>query len=111
MPDTVPVTLELDPATLARVERLIIRVTGAGGFERLFATMDALQDEAHRRGLTDAIVDEELGTYNAERTTGRDALARVPAVSDDVVARFQAFAAGHTLGGVDLKELISEGRR
>ena len=31
--------------------------------------------------------------------------------ADDLVARFQAFAAGHTLGGLDIKDLISEGRR
>lgn len=33
------------------------------------------------------------------------------AAADDIVARFQAFAAGHTLGGLDIKDLISEGRR
>ena len=32
-------------------------------------------------------------------------------VQNDLVARFQAFAAGHTLGGLDVKDLISEGRR
>lgn len=31
--------------------------------------------------------------------------------ADDLVARFKAFAARHTLGGLDVKELISEGRR
>ena len=31
--------------------------------------------------------------------------------ADDFVAQFRAFAAGHTLGGLDLKDLISEGRR
>ncbi len=31
--------------------------------------------------------------------------------ADDLVARFRAFAAAHTLGGLDIKELISEGRR
>jgi hypothetical protein len=31
--------------------------------------------------------------------------------ADDLVARFRAFAARHTLGGLDIKDLISEGRR
>ena len=31
--------------------------------------------------------------------------------TDDLVARFRAFADTHTLGGLDIKELISEGRR
>ncbi len=30
---------------------------------------------------------------------------------DDLVARFRAFAASYTLGGIDIKALISEGRR
>jgi hypothetical protein len=30
---------------------------------------------------------------------------------DDLVAKFQAFASIHTLGGLDLKDLISEGRQ
>lgn len=31
--------------------------------------------------------------------------------TDDLVARFRAFADTHTLGGLDIKDLISEGRR
>lgn len=79
MPDdarTVPVTLELDPetataledpATRARVERLIRRTVKPASVERLFEAMDALSAEARRRGLTDEILDEELAAYNAER--------------------------------------------
>jgi hypothetical protein len=76
MPDTVPVTLALnpetaaalrDPVTLARVERLIERTARPAGVERLFATMDAIATEAAQRGLTDQILDEELAAYNAER--------------------------------------------
>jgi hypothetical protein len=77
MPDTVPVTLEVepevaaalaDPATRARLERLVRRtLKPAGGVERLFAAMDALSEEARRRGLTDEILEEELAAYNAER--------------------------------------------
>lgn len=33
------------------------------------------------------------------------------AAADDLVARFRTFAANHTLGGLDIKELINEGRR
>ncbi|MFC7694940.1 hypothetical protein ACFQY5_40690 [Paeniroseomonas aquatica] len=35
--------------------------------DRLFAAMDALSDEARRRGLTNEILDAELAAYNAER--------------------------------------------
>ena len=76
MPDTVPVTLEVepeiaaaleDPATRARVERLIRRTVRPAGIERLFSAMDALSAEARRRGLTDEILEAELAAYNAER--------------------------------------------
>jgi hypothetical protein len=39
--------------------------------DRLFAAISALKAEAHRRGLTDEIVDEELAAYNAERRDRR----------------------------------------
>ena len=79
MPDdarTVPVTLELDPetaaaledpATRARVERLIRRTVKPASIERLFEVMDAISVEAGRRGLTDEILESELEAYNAER--------------------------------------------
>ena len=79
MPDdarTVPVTLDLDPetataledpATRARVERLIRRTVKPASVERLFEAMDALSAEARRRGLTDEILEKELADYNAER--------------------------------------------
>ena len=77
MPDTVPVTIEVepeaaaalaDPATRARLERLVRRtLRPTGGVGRLFAAMDALSDEARRRGLTDEILEAELAAYNAER--------------------------------------------
>ncbi len=83
MPDTVPVTIEVepdiaaaltDPATRARLERLVRRtLRPAGGVERLFAAMDALSTEARRRGLTDEILEAELAAHNAER---RDAPPR-----------------------------------
>ena len=79
MPDdarTVPVTLDLDPetataladpATRARVERLIRRTVKPASVERLFEVMDAISAEAERRGLTDEILEAELEAYNAER--------------------------------------------
>ncbi len=79
MPDdvrTVPVTFDLDPetataledpATRARVERLIRRTVKPASVERLFEVMDAISAEAERRGLTDEILEAELAAYNAER--------------------------------------------
>ncbi len=76
MPDTVPVTLEVepdvaaalaDPATRERVARLVSRAVRPAGAEHLFAAMDALSAEARRRGLTDEILQEELAAHNAER--------------------------------------------
>jgi len=76
MPDTVPVTLDLDPetaaalgdpATRASVERLIRRTLKPASIERLFEVMDAISVEAERRGLTDEILKAELEAYNAER--------------------------------------------
>ena len=79
MPDdarTVPVTLDLDPetataledpATRARVERLIRRTVKPASVERLVEVMDAISVEAERRGLTDEILEAELAAYNAER--------------------------------------------
>jgi hypothetical protein len=76
MPDTIPVTLEVepeaaaalaDPATRARIGRLVSRVLQPAGVERLVAAMEALAAEAERRGLTDEILEEELAAYNAER--------------------------------------------
>ena len=80
MPDnaTVAVTFEVDPetatalddpATRARVERLIRRTArpALAGVERLFAAMAALSDDARHRGLTDEILEAELEAYNAER--------------------------------------------
>ncbi len=80
MPDTntVSVTFELDPETAAalddpatrvRIERLIRRTVRPTGIEQLFVAMDALSDEARRRGLTDEILEEELVAHDAGRRT------------------------------------------
>ncbi len=75
MPDTVLVTLTLDPATAAalqdpatraRVERIIQRTARPTNVGRLFAAMDALAADARRRGLTDEILEAELAAHNAE---------------------------------------------
>ena len=63
MPETVPVTLELDPKTPAAPGDPTTRAR----VERLFAAMDALSAEARRRGLTDEIPEAELAAHNAER--------------------------------------------
>lgn len=74
--DTVPVTLEVDPAaanalddaaTRARIGRLVSRMLRPPSVEGLCAAIAALKAEAHRRGLTDELLDEELAAYNAER--------------------------------------------
>jgi len=79
MPDdarTVPVTIEVtpeiaealgDPARRARLERLIRLTLRPARTESLFATMEALSDEARRRGLTEEILQAELESYSAER--------------------------------------------
>lgn len=76
MPDTVPVTIEVepdiaaalaDPATRARAGRLVSRMLRPASVDRLFEVMDAISAEAERRGLTDEILEEELAAYNAER--------------------------------------------
>ena len=76
MPETVPVTLDLDPKTAAaldnpgtrtRVERLIQRTVHLAGVDRLFAAMNVLSADARRRGLTDEILEAELAAHNAER--------------------------------------------
>jgi len=61
-----------------------------------FATRGELEGFLRDHGVVEGITVEELDRQ---------------AAADDIVARFQAFAAGHTLGGLDIKDLISEGRR
>jgi len=67
------------------------------------ATRGELDGFLKDRGVADGIAVEEFDRQMQE-------LDDSP-VEDDVVARFRAFAAGHTLGGLDVKELIREGRR
>lgn len=121
--NTVPVTFDLDPetaaalgdpATRARVERLIRRTAlpSAAAVERLIAAMDALAAEAERRGLTDESLGEELAAHNAER---RERPARSPeeraAAGRALAAEFRQLRRGQTLGGLRIRDLIEEGRR
>lgn len=82
MPDTIPVTLEVeasaaaaldDPRTRAAMGRLVSRVLnprpGPSDLARAIADAKA---EARASGLTEAEIDAELAAYNAER---RDAPA------------------------------------
>lgn len=76
MPDTVPVTLDVEPAAAAalgdaarrvRVGRPVSRMLRPASVEHLFAVMDTIAAEASQRGLTDEILEGELAAYNAER--------------------------------------------
>jgi hypothetical protein len=76
MPDTVTVTIEVEPAaaaalddptTRARIGRLVSKALRPTRIEHLFEVMDAISDEARHRGLTDELLDEELAAHNAER--------------------------------------------
>jgi hypothetical protein len=76
MPDTVPVTIEVEPAAAAVlgddakrawIGRIVSRMLQPASVDRLFELMDAISAEARRRGLTDEILRTELEAYNAER--------------------------------------------
>jgi hypothetical protein len=121
MPDTVPVTIEVEPgaaaaladeATRARVGRLVSRMLQPASADRLFEVMDAISAEAGRRGLTDEILEAELAAHNAER---RDVPPRSTeehaAAGRALAAEFREFRRGRSLGGLDPKALIREGLR
>ena len=77
MPDTVPVTLEVeadvaaalgDPRTRAAMGRLVSRVLRSHpGPSALAQAIAEAKAEARAGGLTDGDIDAELGAYNAER--------------------------------------------
>ncbi|MCG7354940.1 hypothetical protein ACX4M5_10645 [Roseomonas mucosa] len=77
MPDTVPVTIEVEPAaaaalgdprTRAAMGRLVSRVLAPRpGPSELAQAIAAAKAEARAAGLTDADIDAELAAYNAER--------------------------------------------
>ena len=77
MPDTVPVTIEVEPAaaaalgdprTRAAMGRLVSRVLNPRpGPSELARAIAEAKAEARVAGLTDADIDAELEAYNAER--------------------------------------------
>ncbi|GGC71443.1 hypothetical protein GCM10011504_56400 [Siccirubricoccus deserti] len=80
MPDTVPVTLEVepsaaaalgDPRTRAAMGRLVSRVLNPhSGPSELARAIAEAKAEARATGLTDADIDAELAAYNTERRGG-----------------------------------------
>jgi hypothetical protein len=48
---------------------------------------------------------------NAPQTNAEHTLESERAAANELVEQFRAFRAGKTLGGLDIKELIAEGRR
>ena len=58
-----------------------------------------LKDHGIAEGITVEEFDRQMGELNGHPG------------ENDLVACFRAFASGHTLGGLDVKDLISEGRR
>ena len=76
MPDTVPVTLEVEAAaavaltdarTRAAMGRLVSRVLHPPGPGELAQAIGDAKAEARTAGLTDADIDAELDACNAER--------------------------------------------
>jgi hypothetical protein len=76
MRDTVPVTIDVEPAAAAVLDneekrawlgRIVSRMLQPASVDRLSEVMDAISAEARRRGLTDEILEAELEAYNAER--------------------------------------------
>jgi hypothetical protein len=105
IPDALAQRLGADPADLER---------------RTFAALVAAEYRAGR--LTRSELQQilpfatvgELDEFLREHGLGADSRAPNPAergAEGDLVARFRAFAAQHTLGGFSAKDLISEGRR
>ncbi|RAI54535.1 hypothetical protein [Roseicella frigidaeris] len=80
MPDTVPVTIEVepgvavalgDPRTRAAMGRLVSRVLNPRpGPSELAQAIAEAKAEARAAGLTDADITTELEAYNAERRDG-----------------------------------------
>ena len=68
-----------------------------------FATRGEVDGFLMGHGVVEGITVEEFDRQVQD-------LDRSPA-ADNLVAGFRTFAAGHTLGGLGIKDLISEGRR
>jgi uncharacterized protein YdaT len=64
-----------DPALRARAGEVVSAMLREAAVERLDAAIAALKADAHARGLTDEIVDEELAAYKTERMARRSPAA------------------------------------
>ncbi len=76
MEESVSVTIPVDqdvaailaePGKRELASQLLNRVFRPTTVAQLFDAIDRLKADAHARGLTDEIVDQELAAYNAER--------------------------------------------
>ena len=76
MDDVVEVTIPVeagvaaalaDAGTREMVGRIVSRMLRPASTEQLMDAIARLKADAHARGLTDEIIDEELAAYNAER--------------------------------------------
>jgi len=65
---SIPVEAEVAPALAdARTREIVGRMLRPASADRLLEAITRLKADAHARGLTDEIIDEELAAYNAER--------------------------------------------
>ena len=107
--------------TIALPDDLAARLGSESELER--RALEALALEEYRAGrMTRAELQHLLGLADGSEFDGFLQAHGIAAgaasadpdgdeAADDLVARFRAFAANHMLGGLDMKELISEGRR
>ena len=67
---------------------------------------------ANQSDMTDFLKDHGLlEDVACEGSAGQVQASRLDDETAGLVARFQAFAASHTLAGLEIKDLIAEGRR
>lgn len=107
MPDTVPVTIEVEPAAAAALGHP--RARAAAG--RLLSR--ALRPHAAPGELAQAIAEAKAEARIAaagEDNMTDDAVSAI-AAGKALAAEFRAFRRGRTLGGLDPKTLIREGLR
>jgi hypothetical protein len=118
IPDDVAERLGADAAALERraLEALVAEEYRAGRLTRPdlrqllgFQTSHEIDGFLKAHDIDDGITLEDLSRQLDDLDRHKDLNRH--GVADDLVARFRAFAAEHTLGGLDIKDLISEGRR
>ena len=99
--------LALDEYRAGRMSRAELqRVLG-------FRTGGELESFLKEHGVVDALTADEFDHDLADirRALRSQDDGQRKAAAADLVERFRAFAAEHTLGGLNIKDLISEGRR